>query len=156
MTTRASVSAEVEALFADLRVEGPKVGLLLAMESHRSALEPAAEELYRRQIPFEIRTLTPSSEMRVVIDYASTAVLRGLRVLIATSSASPGLPAVLAAVTELPVIAVPVPSEGVTAAEALLLAAQTGSGAPVGCMAVGGGRNAAIFASKILAQGPYR
>ncbi len=151
-----SVSAEVEALFADLRMEGPKVGVLLALESHRPVLEPAAEELYRRQIPFEIRTLTPSTEMRAVIDYASTAVLRGLRVLIATSSAAPQLAAVLASVTELPVIAVPVPAEGMSVSEALLLTAQVGAGAPVGCMAVGGGRNAAIFASKILAQGPQR
>ncbi len=149
-----SISPEVEALFADLRIEGPAVGILLAAESHRPALAPAAEELHRRQIPFEVRTLTPSSEMRAVVDYASTAVLRGLQVLIASTSASPGLAAVLASVTELPVIAVPVAGDGLSAAEALLLAAQTGAGAPVGCMAVGGGRNAAIFASKILAQRP--
>ncbi len=99
------------------------------------------------------RVLPPHRDPRGVAEYASTAVLRGLRVLICAGSRSASLPGVVAAYTELPVIGVPIRSQDLGGMDALLSIVQQPPGLPVGCMAVNGSRNAAIFAAKILAQG---
>ena len=79
--------------------------------------------------------------------------MRGIRVLICGAGMAAALPGVVAAYTELPVIGVPIASGGLGGMDALLAISQMPPGVPVGCMAIGGARNAAIFASRILAQG---
>ena len=88
-----------------------------------------------------------------VAAYAEGASVRGIRVIIAGAGMAAALPGVVAAYTELPVIGVPISSGGLGGMDALLAIAQMPPGVPVGCMAIGGARNAAIFASRILAQG---
>jgi 5-(carboxyamino)imidazole ribonucleotide mutase len=88
-----------------------------------------------------------------VAEYASTAVMRGVRVVIAAAGGSAALPGVIASYTELPVIGVPVDRGSLGGMDALLSVAQMPEGVPVACMAVNGARNAAIYAAKILAQG---
>ena len=73
--------------------------------------------------------------------------------LICGAGMAAALPGVVAAYTELPVIGVPIASGGLGGMDALLAISQMPPGVPVGCMAIGGARNAAIFAARILAQG---
>ncbi len=129
------------------------VGIVLSAEAERPVLDPAVEELESRGISYEVRVLPPHRDPRGVAEYASTAVLRGLRVIICAGSRSASLPGVVAAYTELPVIGVPIRSQDLGGMDALLSIVQQPPGTPVGCMAVNGSRNAAIFAAKILAQG---
>ena len=146
-------SAALQELFAELHAEGPLVGVLVADEAHRDVMSDALAELARRGISHELRLLRVYDDPRGVAEYASTAVLRGLRVLICSGSGSAGLPGVVASYTELPVIAVPIRGEALDGLDALLSIVQMPPGVPVACMAVDGGRNAAIFAAKVLAQG---
>jgi 5-(carboxyamino)imidazole ribonucleotide mutase len=147
------VQSEVEHLFEALDQDGPMVGIVLSAEAERPILDPAVEELESRGISFEVRVLPPHRDPRGVAEYASTAVLRGLRVIICAGSRAASLPGIVAAYTELPVIGVPIRSQDLNGMDALLSIVQQPPGAPVGCMAVNGSRNAAIFAAKILAQG---
>jgi phosphoribosylaminoimidazole carboxylase PurE protein len=149
----ADPAAELEELFAELQSDGPLVGVLVADESHRPVMAPALEELARRGITFEVRLLRVYDEPRAVAEYASTAVLRGLRVLICSGAGAAGLPGAVAAYTELPVIGVPITGDALDGLDALLAIVQMPPGVPVACMAIDGARNAAIFAAKVLAQG---
>jgi phosphoribosylaminoimidazole carboxylase PurE protein len=147
------LQTEVERLFADLAQDGPMVGILMAAEADRAVMEPAVEELQKRGISFEVRVISTHLDPRSVAEYASTAVLRGLRVIIAGSGRSAALAGVVASYTELPVIGVPIRRQDLGGMDALLGIVQMPPGVPVGCMAINGSRNAAIYAAKILAQG---
>src|SRR4051794_12490151 len=147
------LQTEVERLFAGLSQDGPMIGILMGSESDRPVMDPAAEELARRSISHEVRVLSAYRDPRGVAEYASTAVLRGLRVIIAGGARAAILPAVVASYTELPVIGVPIRSPDLGGMDSLLAMIQTPPGVPVGCMAINGSRNAAIYAAKILAQG---
>ena len=105
------VASEVEHLFEALDQDGPMVGIVLSAEAERPILDPAVEELETRGISFEVRVLPPHRDPRGVAEYASTAVLRGLRVIICAGSRSASLPGIVAAYTELPVIGVPIRSQ---------------------------------------------
>jgi phosphoribosylaminoimidazole carboxylase PurE protein len=144
---------ELRELFAELEADGPLVGVLLGDESHREVMRPAVEELARRGISHELKVLPVYADPRGVAEYASTAVLRGLRVLICSGGGAAGLPGAVASYTELPVIGVPVRGEALDGLDALLATVQMPPGIPVACMAIDGARNAAIFAAKVLAQG---
>ena len=89
---------------------GPLVGILIGSESDREGIEPAVEELNERGISNELRVLSAHRDPRGVAEYASTAALRGVRVIIAGAGMSAALPGAVAAYTELPVIGVPLTS----------------------------------------------
>jgi phosphoribosylaminoimidazole carboxylase PurE protein len=147
-------AAELQPLWDELTADGPHVGIVLAGEPERELLEPAATELSERAISFEIRVIPPHLDPRGVAEYASTAALRGVRVIIATCAGGAGLAGQVASYTELPVVGVPLASPELGGLDSLLAAVQMPPGVPVGCMAIGGARNAAIYAAKILSQGP--
>ena len=86
---------------------GPLVGILIGSESDREAIEPAGGELDSRGISWELRVLSAHRDPRALAEYASTAALRGMRVIIAGAGMAAALPGVVAAYTELPVIGVP-------------------------------------------------
>src|ERR687885_784423 len=134
---------------------GPLVGILIGSESDREAIEPAVEELNARGISNELRVLSAHRDPRGVAEYASTAAVRGVRVIIAGAGMSAALPGAVAAYTELPVIGVPLTSSKTAAGglDAILSIVQMPPGVPVACVSVNGARNAAILAAKILAQG---
>jgi len=115
-------------------------------------MEATAAELGDRGISYEVRTLPPHADPRAVAEYASTAALRGVRVLIASCRTGAGLAGIAASYTDLPVIGVPVRTAHLGGLDALLSTVQMPTGAPVGCMAIDGSRNAAIYAARILAQ----
>jgi 5-(carboxyamino)imidazole ribonucleotide mutase len=135
---------------------GPLVGIVIGSESDREAIEPAVEELAQRGISHELRILSAHRDPRAVAEYASTAALRGVRVIIAAAGMAAALPGVVAAYSDLPVIGVPLRSRAsvLGGLDALLSIAQMPPGVPVACVALDGARNAAILAARILAAPP--
>jgi 5-(carboxyamino)imidazole ribonucleotide mutase len=134
---------------------GPLVGILIGSESDRETIEAAIEELNARGISHELRVLSAHRDPRAVAEYASTAALRGVRVIIAGAGMAAALPGVVAAYTELPVIGVPLTSSrsALGGLDAILSIVQMPPGVPVACVALDGARNAAVLAARILAQG---
>jgi 5-(carboxyamino)imidazole ribonucleotide mutase len=135
---------------------GPLVGILVGSESDREAMEPALTELDDRGISHEFYVLSAHRDPRGVAEYASTAALRGVRVIICGAGMAAALPGVVASYTELPVIGVPLRSSKSVGGglDALLSIAQMPPGVPVACVSVDGARNAAVLAARILAQAP--
>ena len=142
-------------LLDDLEEPGPLVGILIGSESDRETMEAAVAELDERGISNELRVLSAHRDPRGVAEYASTAQLRGVRVIIAAAGMAAALPGVVAAYSDLPVIGVPLRSSKSVGGglDALLAIAQMPPGVPVACVSVDGARNAAILAARILAQG---
>jgi 5-(carboxyamino)imidazole ribonucleotide mutase len=143
------------AMLEEFDEPGPLVGILVGSESDREAMEPALEELDARGISHEFNVMSAHRDPRAVAEYASTAALRGVRVVIAGAGMAAALPGTIAAYTELPVIGVPLRSSKsvLDGLDALLAIAQMPPGVPVACVSVDGARNAAILAARILAQG---
>ena len=142
-------------LLEELDEPGPLVGILVGSDSDREAMEPALEELDARGISHEFNVMSAHRDPRAVAEYASTAALRGVRVLIAGAGMAAALPGTVAAYSELPVIGVPLRSSKsvLDGLDALLAIVQMPPGVPVACVSVDGARNAAILAARILAQG---
>ena len=134
---------------------GPLVGILVGSESDLEAMDPALAELNERGISHELRVLSAHRDPRGVAEYASTAQLRGMRVIIAGAGMAAALPGVVAAYSDLHVIGVPLRSSKSVGGglDALLAIAQMPPGVPVACVSIDGSRNAAILAARILAQG---
>jgi 5-(carboxyamino)imidazole ribonucleotide mutase len=143
------------AIFEEFEEHGPLVGILIGSESDREVMEGAIEELNERGISNELRVLSAHRDPRGVAEYASTAALRGVRVIIAGAGMAAALPGVVAAYTDLPVIGVPLTSSKSTLGglDAVLSIVQMPPGVPVACVSLNGARNAAVLAAKILAQG---
>lgn len=143
------------AIFEEFEENGPLVGILIGSESDRERMEAAVEELNARGISNELRVLSAHRDPRAVAEYASTAALRGVRVIIAAAGMAAALPGVVASYTELPVIGVPLTSSKslLGGLDAVLSIVQMPPGVPVACVALDGAKNAAILAAKILAQG---
>jgi 5-(carboxyamino)imidazole ribonucleotide mutase len=143
------------AVLEEFEEAGPLVGILIGSESDREAIEPAADELNERGISNELLVLSAHRDPRAVAEYASTAPLRGVRVIIAGAGMSAALPGVVASYSDLPVIGVPLTSSKSAAGglDAILAIVQMPPGVPVACVSLNGARNAAILAAKILAQG---
>ena len=146
---------EVKHLWAELETDGPQVGILMGSESDKEVMQAAADELLERAITFEMKVLSAHRDPRGVAEYASTAQLRGVRVIIAGAGMAAALPGVVAAYSDLPVIGVPLRSSKSVGdgLDALLAIAQMPPGVPVACVSVDGSRNAAILAARILGQG---
>ena len=94
------------AMLESFEEPGPLVGILVGSESDREAMEPALEELDSRGISHEFKVMSAHRDPRAVAEYASTAALRGVRVLIAGAGMAAALPGTVAAYSELPVIGV--------------------------------------------------
>jgi 5-(carboxyamino)imidazole ribonucleotide mutase len=110
----------------------------------------ASEMLDELGIPHEVRVLSAHRTPRDLLDYGSTAAERGLRVLIGAAGGAAHLPGMLAAVTPLPVIGVPVPSRHLGGVDSLLSIVQMPTGIPVATVAIGGAANAALLAARII------
>lgn len=145
---------EVKLLWDQLQDDGPQVGILMGSQSDKEVMQAAADELLERGVTFEMQVLSAHRDPRAVAEYASTAAIRGVRVIIAGAGKAAALPGVIAAYTELPVIGVPIRTSDLGGMDSLLSIVQMPPGVPVACMAINGARNAAIFAAKILLAGP--
>ncbi|RJQ43542.1 MAG: 5-(carboxyamino)imidazole ribonucleotide mutase [Gaiellales bacterium] len=127
------------------------VGIIMGSESDREVMQPAADTLKELGIPHEVNVISAHRNPRQVADYAENAKGRGLKVIIAGAGKAAALPGVVASMTPLPVIGVPVKTSDLGGMDSLLSIVQMPPGVPVACMAINGSRNAAIMAAKILA-----
>jgi len=129
----------------------PLVGIAMGSASDLDTMGPASTLLTEFGIPHEVRILSAHRTPRDLLDYGAAAAERGLRVLIGGAGGAAHLPGMLAAVTCLPVIGVPVPSRHLHGLDSLLSIVQMPSGIPVATVAIGGSANAALLAARIIA-----
>ena len=132
----------------------PRVAILTGSRSDVPLLDPCVETLTRLGIDHELHVMSAHRAPQKVQEFASRAADNGIEVIIAAAGMAAHLPGVVAAWTRLPVIGVPIAQSGGTAAsglDALLSIAQMPPGVPVACMALNGGKNAALYAAAILA-----
>ncbi len=128
------------------------VGLIMGSQSDWEIMRHGADTLDQLAIPNETRVISAHRTPDVAFDYASTAIDRGLEVIIAGAGMAAALPGIIAAKTSLPVLGVPVLSNAFNGMDALLSIVQMPPGIPVGTLAVGkaGAINAAFLAASIL------
>ena len=129
---------------------GPLVGILMGSDSDLGIMRAAAEALRDLGISFEVRVLSAHRTPDATLEYARSAEGRGMRVLIAGAGGAAHLPGVVAAVTTLPVIGVPVPLAQLDGLDSLLSIVQMPAGIPVATVGVGNARNAGLLAARIL------
>ena len=130
---------------------GPVVGVVMGSDSDLPVMSAAAQALGEFAVAHEVRVVSAHRTPGDMLDYADSAYERGLRVIIAGAGGAAHLPGMLAAVTPLPVIGVPVPLAQLDGLDALLSIAQMPAGVPVATVAIGGARNAGLLAVRILA-----
>jgi phosphoribosylaminoimidazole carboxylase PurE protein len=144
---------EAEAQFAAIeQQDGPLVAIVIGSSSDRDVMLDACAELTQRGISFEETVISAHRDPDQVRNYARGARQRGIKVIIAAAGMAAALPGAIASHTELPVIGVPINAENSVSGglDALLSIVQAPAGVPVACVAVGGARNAAILAARIL------
>ncbi len=131
----------------------PIVGIVMGSDSDWPVLRAAAATLKDFGVGYEARVLSAHRTPDAALDYASSAAGRGLKVLIGAAGGAAHLAGVLAAKTELPVLAVPMPSKHLQGLDSLLAMVQMPGGIPVATFAIGeaGATNAALFAVAMLA-----
>jgi 5-(carboxyamino)imidazole ribonucleotide mutase len=129
---------------------GPLVGVVMGSDSDWPVMEAAATALDELGVPFEVDVVSAHRMPTEMLSYGADAAGRGLRVLIAGAGGAAHLPGMLASVTPLPVIGVPVPLEHLDGMDSLLSIVQMPAGVPVATVSVGGARNAGLLAARIL------
>ena len=129
----------------------PLVGVVMGSDSDLETMAPAADALRELGIAHELRVVSAHRTPHDMLAYGAGAAERGLQVLIAGAGGAAHLPGMLAAVTPLPVIGVPVPLRHLDGLDSLLSIVQMPSGVPVATVAIGGARNAGLLAVRILA-----
>lgn len=127
------------------------VGIVMGSDSDLPVMAQAAGFLERFQIPYEVRILSAHRSPDAALEYARNAAGRGLKVLIAGAGGAAHLAGVLAAVTTLPVIGVPIKTAALGGVDSLYAMVQMPKGIPVATVAIDGAANAAILAAQILA-----
>jgi len=130
----------------------PKVSIIMGSTSDLSVMEGAAKILDEFEIPFEINALSAHRTPDIVEQFARSAKDRGVKVIIAGAGMAAHLPGVVAAMTPLPVIGVPI-KVGFEGLDALLSIVQMPPGIPVATVAVNGAMNAGLLAVQIIAAG---
>jgi len=133
--------------------ENPVVGIVMGSDSDWPVMEAAADALAEFGVPVEVDVVSAHRMPVEMIEYGRTAAERGLRVIVAGAGGAAHLPGMLAAVTPLPVIGVPVPLRHLDGMDSLLSIVQMPAGVPVATVSVGGARNAGLLAARILASG---
>jgi 5-(carboxyamino)imidazole ribonucleotide mutase len=129
----------------------PLVGVIMGSDSDWPVLSAAAEAVAEFDVPYEVRVVSAHRTPRDMVDYAAAAAGRGLRVIVAGAGGAAHLPGMVASLTPLPVIGVPVPLKHLDGLDSLLSIVQMPAGIPVATVAVGGARNAGLLAVRILA-----
>lgn len=129
----------------------PLVGIIMGSDSDLRIMNQASEFLDKSHVPYEMEIVSAHRTPELMFDYAKTAEKRGLKVIIAGAGGSAHLPGMIASLTTLPVIGVPIESHNLKGMDSLLSIVQMPSGIPVACVAINGAINAAILACQILA-----
>lgn len=130
----------------------PQVSIIMGSTSDLPVMKHAAEFLNEMKVPFEINALSAHRVPEQVMDFAGKADKRGIKVIIAGAGGAAHLPGIIAAVTPLPVIGVPIKSSNsIDGWDSVLSILQMPAGIPVATVALDGAKNAAILAFQILA-----
>ncbi len=128
----------------------PVVGIIMGSKSDMPAMEACTQQLEEMGVPYDLVVYSAHRTPMQVHDWASSAAQRGIRVIIAAAGKAAALPGVVAAVTPLPVIGVPMKTSDLGGLDSLLSMVQMPSGVPVATVAIGGAKNAAILAVQIM------
>jgi 5-(carboxyamino)imidazole ribonucleotide mutase len=130
----------------------PEVGVILGSKSDLQLMESCLKQLAEFDIDAELKICSAHRDPAGVMEWASTARQRGLKMVIAAAGGAAHLPGVIAAWTDLPVVGVPVPTPHLGGVDSLYSIVQMPAGIPVATMAIGeaGARNAAWFAARVL------
>lgn len=131
----------------------PLVGIIMGSQSDWATMKHAAETLTTLGVPHEVRIVSAHRTPARMVEYATTAQARGLKVVIAGAGGAAHLPGMVAAMTLLPVLGVPVESHAMKGMDSLMSIVQMPGGIPVGTLAIGkaGAINAALLAGSIIA-----
>ncbi len=130
-----------------------RVGIVMGSDSDLGVMRAAAEVCNEFGIAHEVRVVSAHRDAEAMLAYGRDAAGRGLEVIVAGAGGAAHLPGMLAAVTSLPVIGVPVPSGRLDGLDALLSIVQMPAGVPVATVGIGTARNAGLLAVRILARG---
>src|SRR5579875_446486 len=128
----------------------PKVGIIMGSKSDFDVMKEASDVLDDFGIDYEIRVVSAHRTPDLMTEYARTALSRGLKVIIAGAGGAAHLPGMTASMTSLPVIGVPIPSKHLNGLDSMLSIVQMPFGIPVATVAIGGAKNAALLAARIL------
>ena len=132
----------------------PKVSIIMGSISDMSVMEQAAQILDEFEIPFEINALSAHRTPQQAIDFAKQAYGRGIRVIVAGAGGAAHLPGVIAALTVVPVIGVPIKASiSLDGWDSILSILQMPPGIPVATVGLDGARNAGILAAQIIGTG---
>ena len=133
--------------------EAPLVGIIMGSRSDWETMRHAAEMLDALGVPHETRVVSAHRTPQRLYDYATRAVERGLKVIVAGAGGAAHLPGMAASMTRLPVLGVPVETKALSGMDSLLSIVQMPSGVPVGTLSIGqaGAANAGLLAASILA-----
>ncbi|HEX5770358.1 MAG TPA: 5-(carboxyamino)imidazole ribonucleotide mutase [Nocardioidaceae bacterium] len=131
--------------------QAPKVGIVMGSDSDWPTMKAAAEALEEFGVPYEADVVSAHRMPEEMLAYGKEAAGRGLSVVVAGAGGAAHLPGMLAAVTPLPVIGVPVPLKYLDGMDSLLSIVQMPAGVPVATVAIGNARNAGLLAVRILA-----
>ena len=132
--------------------DGPLVGIVMGSDSDWPTMEAAATALTEFGVPYEADVVSAHRMPEDMVRYGRQAHPRGLKCIIAGAGGAAHLPGMLAALTPLPVIGVPVPLKYLDGLDSLLSIVQMPAGVPVATVAVGNARNAGLLAVRILAS----
>ena len=134
---------------------GPKVGVIMGSDSDWPTMSKAVEVLEDFGIPYEAKVVSAHRTPELLVDYARSAEDRGIRCIIAGAGGAAHLPGMVASMTILPVLGVPVQSRALKGMDSLLSIVQMPKGIPVATFAIGeaGAGNAGLYAASILAVG---
>ena len=130
--------------------DAPLVGIIMGSKSDLPAMEACTKQLDEFGVPYELVIASAHRNPAKVHEWASTAADRGIKVIIAAAGKAAHLGGVVAAYTPLPIVGVPMKTSDLGGMDSLLSMVQMPSGVPVACVAIGGAKNAAIYATQIL------
>ncbi|ADW67119.1 phosphoribosylaminoimidazole carboxylase, catalytic subunit [Granulicella tundricola MP5ACTX9] len=131
----------------------PLVGVVMGSRSDYAVMKAAVDVLREFGVPYEAKVVSAHRTPELMVEYAQTAIARGLRVIIAGAGGAAHLPGMIAALTVVPVLGVPVSATSLQGLDALLSIVQMPKGVPVGTLAIGasGAANAGLLAVAMLA-----
>jgi phosphoribosylaminoimidazole carboxylase len=138
-------------LYGGPAVAVPLIGIIMGSDSDLPVMQQAAEILREFGVPFELTIVSAHRTPQRMVDYARAAHTRGLRAIIAGAGGAAHLPGMVAGLTPLPVIGVPIPLGPLGGQDALLSIVQMPRGVPVATVAIGNAANAGLLAVRILA-----
>ncbi|EWS80859.1 N5-carboxyaminoimidazole ribonucleotide mutase [Brachybacterium phenoliresistens] len=138
---------------AALAAATPLVGIVMGSDSDYPVMRAAEEALAEFDVPVSVEVISAHRMPEDMVAWGRSAADRGLRAVIAGAGGAAHLPGMLASLTPLPVIGVPVPFKNLDGMDSLLSIVQMPPGIPVATVTIGGGRNAGLLAARILAAG---